>query len=214
LCTAGGRNNPAFVINTSPELLRMLTYTTLEIVESMPMVIQHRRDVLIDPNAGIGDISETFPGAKVLRHVPGTRAKDKRFNDEVDRLHKELHLRKERVKLISQVFTVARASPYSLSHTDDVVAIAFWAANMIRIKEGEIPPVPDGYQRKVPASLPEVSKDTRVMPAPLKIYQPNVFTGITPATLHLYAGRPVPRLHRTESEVQPSIEEAYPDGVC
>lgn len=212
MCVAGGRNNPGFVMQTSPEVLKMLSAYTLDVVDGNTGVRVVRRDLLIDPDSGIGDITETFPTARLLSKRAGVKAKDAQYNEDIGKLAERLEQTKEHVKLISQVLTVARASPDAATRPEDVVAAAFWIANMVRKMEGHIAPIPVGYVRTLPESRTDVSRDkTRVFPAPLKVFEPNVFTGVTPATLHLHAGRPLPRLHRTEGELQALLAEAYPD---
>jgi hypothetical protein len=212
-CAAGGRNNPAFVVQTDPNLLKRLSIMVLDMHDGSPCVRQRLCDVLVDPDAGIGDISETFPGAKELKPVAGTKKKDKEHNALVAETISQLRKWKEHVKLISQVLAMQKASPESACHPEEVMLIDFWLADMVRMREGHIPPPREGYRRTIPENLTDVSKEARVFPAPLKAYPPNVFTGVTPATLRLYAGRPLPRIQRSESEVQPLLEEAYSDKL-
>jgi hypothetical protein len=163
----------------------------------------------VDDEASIEDISVTYPRAYHMRRWEDGTEKER---EQLSELRARIRQTKESIVLISQCLSPDRPIAAALRRPLEVLEVAVWLSNEVREREGKLGPAPPlGFVRYISRPTAEEVRDkTRLLPAPLRQHQRNVFTGITPATLQLHAYLAVPRVQRTEAEVQAPWDEAYP----
>jgi hypothetical protein len=177
---------------------------------------QERYCLLYEPGVGLEGIEETYPRAIPLKLREDIKKEsDLKYNERVTVALDTISRTRARIKIISQCLLRSRPLGYTLRHPEEVIQAALWLVNEVSEREGRLGPVQEGFVRRIkrPTADGVLDRHTRVIPAPLKVFRRNVFTGITPANLRSYAHRKLPRIQRTETEVQAPWEEAYPDGA-
>jgi hypothetical protein len=216
LTVAIGRNHRGHVLETDPSVLQETLYVVWDLSRGDPTRVQKRSRLAIDPDLNVGDISGTYPDSYVLRLKPNAKKRHEiMYNEQVTTTPADLARVKREIKLLAQVFTADKPCAAAVRHPEQVAKTALWMTDRIRCEEGKLGLLQEGYVReKIPRTIQDAARPgVRVTPAPLRALTPNVVTGVTAANLRLYASRKVPRIQRTETEIQAELEQAYEGGI-